>query len=358
MEKYLKKEDLVFIPFDNSVIDLKGNWINKGDHIIGTEEKSSTIEFKLEHVTRLYGVFIKHDWSGKVLIEINDQISETIDLYSRYSFAEKICLYKSQSPSAVKIKITSIGRNEWSKASEIVFKGILLLKKEFTPNETGNPRRFDSADHISAEDFAKAQAQMTDNWLQAIKDRGANVDEVVEQRYRAYSKRIKETLIYTTPGNKMLDIGAGNLFEKMLTDVILPSKVDYWVHDIDQRCVESAKVLFAKHGINPDQARQGDNTLLSYKDGFFDLVFASHCIEHSPDLGKTFTEIWRILKSGGFFIYAVPFGWDETLEHMYSFSIEEWLHLTSEYSFDVINYRIAKEYPESGYDLHVIGKKH
>ena len=45
---------------------------------------------------------------------------------------------------------------------------------------------------------------------------------------------------------------------------------------------------------------------LSYKSNSFDFVFTSDVLEHVPDPDKAISEIYRILKPGGNFIFSVP----------------------------------------------------
>lgn len=49
-----------------------------------------------------------------------------------------------------------------------------------------------------------------------------------------------------------------------------------------------------------------DITKLSFKDNSFDVIFCSHVFEHIEDDRKAMTEIYRVLKNGGFAILQVP----------------------------------------------------
>lgn len=70
-----------------------------------------------------------------------------------------------------------------------------------------------------------------------------------------------------------------------------------------------------------DLARWGvsvkaDLTRLPFRTGEFDLVYASHVLEHIPDDAAALREIRRILKKGGMAILPVPFyGLDRTVEY-------------------------------------------
>lgn len=45
---------------------------------------------------------------------------------------------------------------------------------------------------------------------------------------------------------------------------------------------------------------------LTFNDRSFDLVSSTEVLEHVPDYKKAFGEIYRVLKSGGKFIFTVP----------------------------------------------------
>ena len=50
----------------------------------------------------------------------------------------------------------------------------------------------------------------------------------------------------------------------------------------------------------------GDIQNLPFKDESFDGVYASHCLEHVPDIVKTMNEAWRVMKPNGKFNIRVP----------------------------------------------------
>ncbi len=51
---------------------------------------------------------------------------------------------------------------------------------------------------------------------------------------------------------------------------------------------------------------------LPFPDGFFDVVYSRHALEHSNDLAGTLAEIRRVLKPGGIFLFCVPARVDDT----------------------------------------------
>lgn len=350
------KHDFVFLEHDHPCISLEGSWQRKEDHAIGLG-LDSRVSIRLKGVSDVHGLFISHDWSGKVLISEDGAVVDCADLYSRFGYKKTLPL-KTGDRRDVRLEIRAIGKNENSLSCQVVFCGLLLLKDEYDFREGGRSfvKEF-GVGHADPVEFQRLQENMVDNWIAAIEARGERVEDVVASRFRAYRKRIRTALIYPGKGERLLDIGAGNIFEEMLTDVIMAAGVDYWTLDIDKRVVDGTKALFSRHGLDPEHARHGENTVIPFESGFFDAVFSSHCIEHSRDLGRTFSEIHRVLRPGGHLVFAVPFGWDDTPEHIYALDIDDWIRLTAQFNFDVLSCHVGKEYPESGRDLLIAAKR-
>src|SRR4030042_3238886 len=51
---------------------------------------------------------------------------------------------------------------------------------------------------------------------------------------------------------------------------------------------------------------QGDAQNLPFKNESFNEIYASHCLEHIPDIVSTVNECWRVLKHDGTFLVRVP----------------------------------------------------
>jgi len=51
---------------------------------------------------------------------------------------------------------------------------------------------------------------------------------------------------------------------------------------------------------------------MAFADGTFDLVYASHCLEHAYDLGATLAEMIRVLKHRGILLIEVPVDYQVT----------------------------------------------
>jgi len=65
---------------------------------------------------------------------------------------------------------------------------------------------------------------------------------------------------------------------------------------------------------------EADITILPFKDHEFDVIFCSHILEHVPDDNKAISELFRVMKKGGWGIIQVPI--DYSLENTFEdFSI-------------------------------------
>ena len=102
----------------------------------------------------------------------------------------------------------------------------------------------------------------------------------------------------------------------------------------------------------------GDNTNLPYPDRLFDGVFSSHCLEHSKDLSRTFSELSRIIRPGGAFVFAVPRNWDRAEEHIYAPLNGGWEAFTERHNFRVVSSNLGCYYGEGGEnDLMIIATR-
>ena len=89
-----------------------------------------------------------------------------------------------------------------------------------------------------------------------------------------------------------------------------------------------------------------------YDDNFFDVITLNHVLEHVGDPTETFSELYRILKPGGYLIVAVPlsnslafklFGkyWSQldTPRHLYIFKKSNLMRYAKKFDFGVIKIR-------------------
>jgi SAM-dependent methyltransferase len=351
----LRKKDYAFVAYpDLPGLTLSGQWLHREGHAIAVGEASLRMRFQA--VTKVFGRFVRHDWSGKIKVAVNGQERDCFDLFSHYRFEQCLPLAADAEARQCTIDITSLGRHPASRAQQIVFLGVVLPRDEAAPY-LESPERRKTSPVQPDPSFYDLQAGMVDRYADAIVARGAELEQVSERRWGKYRRRYSEMLVYASPGDKLLDVGAGFLREDFLRDTIIPSGVEYWIQDIDQRVVDEDRAVFARCGLDPKHAQQGVNSALPYPDNSFNLVFSSHCLEHSDDVDLTFAELHRVLRPDGILFFAVPIGYDDALEHIYAGDPDAWYAQTEAHGFAVINQHVGNTYTEGCHDLVIVARR-
>lgn len=69
-------------------------------------------------------------------------------------------------------------------------------------------------------------------------------------------------------------------------------------------------LVYSEYGSTDRHIPHEDLECLSYNNNQFDLVLTSDTLEHIPDPEKALSEIWRVLKTGGYHIFTIPIMWD------------------------------------------------
>ena len=138
-------------------------------------------------------------------------------------------------------------------------------------------------------------------------------------------------------GKKNLEIGAGN-YPK------IPIKDSYFL-DISESAVKKMEKLGGK-------AVVGDGVTLPFKDNFFDLIVATHVLEHIEDDKKAFSEIARVLNPSGIFLFSVPLRMelfskaDIAVGHKRRYEIKELGDLLFKNNLKILKYRPPSFYLE------------
>jgi len=102
-------------------------------------------------------------------------------------------------------------------------------------------------------------------------------------------------------GMKVLDVGSGEGLFKIFFDKGFDGKI-VW----DGIEIWKERAEFCRHiGYRVDEINL-ELGKLPYEDGVYDLVLASHVIEHIPNPNQIIKELGRVLKSDGTLIIAVP----------------------------------------------------
>jgi ubiquinone/menaquinone biosynthesis C-methylase UbiE len=202
------------------------------------------------------------------------------------------------------------------------------------------------------DEFGAKQAEMTARWYENVQRTHGDVQAYIATRWAAYLDRWKEAARFIPNGANILDIGGGNIYES-LVDFFIERNFQYNYLDVDPSCVDASRNLALTKGLHNASFKHGYNDHLDYTDGRFEAIFSSHCLEHSINLNRTFSEVNRVLASGGNLLMAVPFGWEENPEHPYFFGPQEWATLVTDAGFRIRVAQVGSEYPEYGYDYFI-----
>lgn len=121
--------------------------------------------------------------------------------------------------------------------------------------------------------------------------------ELHMERYRSAAEIIRSRLDLTDQ-TRILDVGSG---EGKLRYFFDADEGQWFGVEYDDRRLKICEEL----GYEMVQTDL-NNTRLPYPDHFFDIVFASHVIEHLSDIDFSVREMDRVLKPGGLLLVATP----------------------------------------------------
>lgn len=116
------------------------------------------------------------------------------------------------------------------------------------------------------------------------------------------SRRAERVLSHTDPrpGQRYLDVGTGN--GKAAIDMAVNHRLEVTGIDIDREQVRLAQA--AADGIQNVQFMTLDGRDLPFADGAFDIVSAFKVTHHIADWQEAVEEMIRVLRVGGYFVYA------------------------------------------------------
>ncbi len=122
----------------------------------------------------------------------------------------------------------------------------------------------------------------------------------VQRALKEIFARIADTEVLK-PGDRVLDVGfgSGQVAQRMIAEF----GVEYDGLSIDDAAVQEAK----KIGINALHADMHD---IPAVDGSYDVLWASHVLEHSPAPYLALKEWFRVLSDGGILVLWGPIGRD------------------------------------------------
>lgn len=119
---------------------------------------------------------------------------------------------------------------------------------------------------------------------------------------------------------KVLDVGCGGGFS---CEFLAQRGCQVAGLDQSQACITAAQAHAASHSLQIDY-RCGLAEALPYSDCSFDVVICVDVLEHVADLHKTLTEIYRVLRPGGWFCFdTINRTWKAKL--ILIWLLEDWL---------------------------------
>jgi len=140
--------------------------------------------------------------------------------------------------------------------------------------------------------------QKGDRWWQA--DFSLSLIKPIFNPVRVgYSKKIIELLKIVTEGKSALEVGCGG---GIFTEEI--SRLGFGTTGIDPslKSITTASEHALNNGLKINYIN-GSGEALPVPDRLYDIVFCCDVLEHVNDLAKVISEISRVLKPGGVFIY-------------------------------------------------------
>lgn len=155
---------------------------------------------------------------------------------------------------------------------------------------------------------------------------------------KMYQRRVELCLNECRGGERILEVGYGN----GLTFINL-SEMYSEIHGLDLKTdVDEVASVFQRHGIQVS-LKQGNILQIPHQSNYFDTVLLISILEHlkPASLQEAFSEIWRVLKSGGEVIYGVP--------------VERPLMV---FMFRMLGYDIRKEHFSTEKQIAEVARKH
>lgn len=132
--------------------------------------------------------------------------------------------------------------------------------------------------------------------------------------FEPYAVDLAHRLAERSPTH-VLEIAAGTGVVTRRMAAVLPESVSIVATDLNQPMVDLAATI----GINrPVEWRQADAMQLPFPDGIFDAVVCQFGVMFFPEKSKAFSEVRRVLRSGGVFIFNV---WDRIEENEFADTI-------------------------------------
>ena len=160
------------------------------------------------------------------------------------------------------------------------------------------------------QEFYNWQEQNSENPIEPFKGKHKKLSFGVIPGYRNYDlfyerylsgvEVIKESGILKEQV-KILDIGSGEAFFKFFFDSMCKEKIEW--HGVE---VWKERAEFCRHVGYQIEEKTLEEGKLPYENESFDIVLASHVIEHLPNPQEIIEEMGRVLRKGGILLIATP----------------------------------------------------
>ena len=98
-------------------------------------------------------------------------------------------------------------------------------------------------------------------------------------------------------GKRVLELGCGAGYDAY---EFIRQGADYTGIDITPENIERVRSHLSHFGLSPN-VQEGDAEHLTFPDASFDIVYSNGVLHHTPDIMRSFTEAYRVLKPGGTF---------------------------------------------------------
>ena len=133
--------------------------------------------------------------------------------------------------------------------------------------------------------------------------------------FESYARDVVERLASRSLG-RILEIAAGTGVVTRAMSAALPESVAIIATDLNQSMLDHATALGTKRSV---QWRQADAMQLPFEDATFDAVVCQFGVMFFPDKVKAFSEVRRVLRPGGVFVFNV---WDRIADNEFAETIE------------------------------------
>jgi SAM-dependent methyltransferase len=146
--------------------------------------------------------------------------------------------------------------------------------------------------------------------------------------------------------SSVLEIAAGTGVVTRALAAALPESINIVATDLNQAMLDQGAAVGTKH---PVEWRQADAMHLPFRDEMFDAVVCQFGVMFFPDKSNAFSEVRRVLRPGGVFIFSV---WDQITENEFADTITTSLEVL----FPGDPPRFLARIPHGYHDQHIIAR--